>query len=253
MNQRLIDRVAVVTGAGTGIGVGIARRLADEGASVVVSAASSIQGARDLADEITASGGSALAVQADFRDPTTAIDVVATAASNFGGVDVLVNNAGYTLDKPFLETTPDDWSSLFNINVQAMIASAHAAAPHMIERGGGRIINISSVHSQVHAPGYVIYSATKGAINEFTRNLAIDIGRDNITANVIAPGAIHVERYERENVDESNMIRGIPSASVGTPAVIAGAAAFLASEDARYVNGAVLFVDGGLTARMSIE
>ena len=138
MNQRLIVRVAVVTGAGTGIGVGIARRLAQEGARVVVSAASSIQGARDLADEITASGGSALAVQADFRDPTTAIDVVDTAVSNFGGVDVLVNNAGYTLDKPFLETTSDDWSSLFNINVQAMIASAHAAAPHMIERCGVR-------------------------------------------------------------------------------------------------------------------
>ena len=189
MNQRLANSVAVITGAGTGIGVGIARRLAAEGARVVVSAASSIQGARDLAEEIVASGGKALAVQADFRDPSTAVGVVDTAISEFGGVDILVNNAGYTLDKPFLETTPDDWSSLFNINVQAMIASSHAAAPHMIERGGGRIINISSVHGALHANGHVIYGATKGAINAFTRALAVELAptRSRPTSSPPAP------------------------------------------------------------------
>ena len=252
MNQRLTDRVAVITGAGTGIGVGIARRLAKEGASVVVSAASSIQGARDLADEIVASGGAALAVQADFRDPATAIDVVNTAVSNYGGIDVLVNNAGYTLDKPFLETTPDDWSSLFNINVQAMIASAHAAAPHMIERGGGRIINISSVHGALHANGHVIYGATKGAINAFTRALAVELAPHQITSNVIAPGAIYVERYDRDNRDLEAIRTSIPNQRLGYPEDIAGAAAYLASDEARYITGAILYIDGGVTSAMAV-
>ena len=252
MNQRLANSVAVITGAGTGIGVGIARRLAAEGARVVVSAASSIQGARDLAEEIVASGGKALAVQADFRDPSTAVGVVDTAISEFGGVDILVNNAGYTLDKPFLETTHDDWSSLFNINVQAMIASAHAAAPHMIERGGGRIINISSVHGALHANGHVIYGATKGAINAFTRALAVELAPHQITSNVIAPGAIYVERYDRDNRDLEAIRKSIPNQRLGYPDDIAGAAAYLASDEARYVTGAVLYVDGGVTSAMAV-
>ena len=249
----LSGRVAVVTGAGTGIGVGIARRLAEHEARVIVSASSSFEGAERLAAELRGQGADVRAVRSDFRRAANAAHVVEEALDAFGQVDILVNNAGRTMVKPFADCDEQDWDDLFNVNIKSMFVTCQAALPGMLERGFGRIINISSVHSQVHAPGYVIYSATKGAINEFTRNLAIDIGRDNITANVIAPGAIHVERYDRENVDESNMIRGIPSASVGTPADIAGAAAFLASEDARYVNGAVLFVDGGLTARMSIE
>ena len=252
MNQRLANRAAVVTGAGTGIGVGIARRLAQEGASVVVSAASSIQGARDLADEIVASGGSALAVQADFRDPTTAIDVVTTAVSNFGGIDVLVNNAGYTLDKPFLETTPDDWSSLFNINVQAMIASSHAAAPHMIERGGGRIINISSVHgpctptatsstAQPRAP-----STPSPAPSPWNWPRT----RSRPTSSPPAPSTSNattaIIATSKPSAPPS------PTSASATPIDIAGAAAYLASDEARYVTGAVLYIDGGVTSAMAV-
>ncbi len=249
----LSRRAAIVTGAGTGIGTGVARRLAEQGARVIVSASSSFEGAEQLAADLRQQGADVRAVQSDFRQAANAAQVVHEALDAFGQVDILVNNAGYTLVKPFADCDEQDWDNLFNINIKSMFVTCQAALPGMLERGFGRIINVSSVHSQVHAPGYVIYSATKGAINEFTRNLAVDIGHPNITANVIAPGAIHVERYERDNVDESNMIRGIPSASVGTPADIAGAVTYLASEDARYVNGAVLFVDGGLTARMSIE
>ena len=249
----LSGRAAIVTGAGTGIGIGVARRLAEQGARVMVSASGSFEGAERLAAELRREGADVRAVQSDFRRAANATHVVEAALDAFGQVDILVNNAGRTLVKPFAECTEQDWDDLFSVNIKSMFVTCQAALPGMLERGFGRIINISSVHSQLHAPGYVIYSATKGAINEFTRNLAVDIGHPNITANVIAPGAIHVERYERDNVDESNLIGGIPSASVGTPSDIAGAVTYLASEDARYVNGAVLFVDGGLTARMSIE
>ncbi len=252
MNQRLNGRVAVVTGAGTGIGVGIASCLAADGAAVVLSAASSIEGARTLAADIVASGGSAAAVQADFRDPLTARRVVDTAVREFGGLDILVNNAGYTLDKPFLETTAEDWSSLFDINVQAMIAASHAAVPHMIERGGGRIINISSVHGALHAHGHVIYGATKGAVNAFTRALAVELAALQITANVIAPGAIHVERYDRDNRDLEAIRASIPNKLLGEPKDIGAMAAYLASDDARYVTGAVIAVDGGVTAVMAV-
>ena len=252
MSQRLADRVAVVTGAGTGIGVGIARRLAEEGARVVVSAASSIQGARDLAEEIVASGGTALAVQADFRDPTTAIDVVQTAVDEFGGVDILVNNAGYTLDKPFLETTPDDWSSLFNINVQAMIASSHAAAPHMIERGGGRIINISSVHGALHANGHVIYGATRAPSTPSPAPSPSNWRRikSRPTSSPQAPSTSNATTATTATSKPS--APPSPTSVSATPTISPGAAAYLASNEARYVTGAVLYIDGGVTSAMAV-
>ena len=186
-DHRLRGRVAVITGAGTGIGVGIAQRLAEEGASIVLSASNSIAGARSLADEINNNGGSALAVEADFREPSTASLLVSSATETFGGLDILVNNAGFTLDKPFAETSLDEWTSLFNINVLAMIQTSHAALGPMKERGRGRIINISSVHSALHSSGHVIYGATKGAVNAFSRALAIELAPKQITVNVIAP------------------------------------------------------------------
>jgi len=246
------NRTAVVTGAGTGIGTGIARRLAESGARVLVSACESFDGAERLAAELRGSGADVRAVRADFRQAGSATDVVRSALEAFGHVDILVNNAGQTLVKPFAECNERDWDDLLSVNAKAMFMTCQAALPGMLERGWGRIVNISSVHSHVHSPGYVIYSATKGAINEFTRNLAVDIGHEDITANVIAPGAIHVERYERDNMDEAALIQGIPSAAIGTPADVASAVTFLASDEAHYINGAVLFVDGGLTARMSI-
>ena len=248
----LSNRTAVVTGAGTGIGKGIARCLAEQGARVVISASSNIDGAENLASDLRSQGADIRVVQADFRNAANATHVVHEAIAAFGHVDILVNNAGRTLNKPFADCTEQDWDDVMSVNIKSMFMACQTALPSMLEHGWGRIINISSVMSHVHLPSYVIYSATKGAINEFTRNLAVEIGRDNITANVIAPGAIHVERYERDNVDEERMIKDIPSASVGTPADIGGAVAYLSSDSARYVNGTVLFVDGALTARMAI-
>ena len=252
-DHRLRGRVAVITGAGTGIGVGIAQRLAEEGASIVLSASNSIAGARSLADEINNNGGSALAVEADFREPSTASLVVSSATETFGGLDILVNNAGFTLDKPFAETSLDEWTSLFNINVLAMIQTSHAALGPMKERGRGRIINISSVHSALHSSGHVIYGATKGAVNAFSRALAIELAPKQITVNVIAPGAIYVERYDRDNRDLKAIQAAIPNKKLGLPNDVASAVAYLASDEAHYVTGDVMFVDGGVTANMGVN
>jgi len=252
-DQRLRGRVAVITGAGTGIGVGIAQRLAEEGASIVVSASNSIAGARSLTDEINNNGGSALAVEADFRDPSTASLLVSSATETFGGLDILVNNAGLTLDKPFAETSLNEWTSLFNINVLAMIQTSHAALAPMKQRGRGRIINISSVHSALHSSGHVIYGATKGAVNAFSRALAIELAPKQITVNVIAPGAIYVERYDRDNRDLKAIQASIPNQKLGLPNDVASAVAYLASDEAHYVTGDVMFVDGGVTANMGVN
>lgn len=252
-DQRLRGRVAVITGAGTGIGVGIAQRLAEEGASIVVSASNSIAGARSLTDEINNNGGSALAVEADFRDPSTASLLVSSATETFGGLDILVNNAGFTLDKPFAETSLDEWTSLFNINVLAMIQTSHAALAPMKQRGRGRIINISSVHSALHSSGHVIYGATKGAVNAFSRALAIELAPKQITVNVVAPGAIYVERYDRDNRDLKAIQASIPNQKLGLPNDVASAVAYLASDEAHYITGDVMFVDGGVTANMGVN
>lgn len=252
-DQRLRGRVAVITGAGTGIGVGIAQRLAEEGASIVVSASNSIAGARSLTDEINNNGGSALAVEADFRDPSTASLLVSSATETFGGLDILVNNAGFTLDKPFAETSLDEWTSLFNINVLAMIQTSHAALAPMNQRGRGRIINISSVHSALHSSGHVIYGATKGAVNAFSRALAIELAPKQITVNVVAPGAIYVERYDRDNRDLKAIQASIPNQKLGLPNDVASAVAYLASDEAHYITGDVMFVDGGVTANMGVN
>tara|TARA_Y100000588_G_scaffold393086_3_gene507513 strand:- start:9137 stop:9907 length:771 start_codon:yes stop_codon:yes gene_type:complete len=252
-DHRLRGRVAVITGAGTGIGVGIAQRLAEEGARIVLSASNSIAGARSLADEINNNGGSALAVEADFREPSTASLLVSSATETFGGLDILVNNAGFTLDKPFAETSLDEWTSLFNINVLAMIQTSHAALGPMKERGRGRIINISSVHSALHSSGHVIYGATKGAVNAFSRALAIELAPKQITVNVIAPGAIYVERYDRDNRNLKAIQASIPNKKLGLPNDVASAVAYLASDEAHYVTGDVMFVDGGVTANMGVN
>ena len=246
-------RVAVVTGAGTGIGAGIARAFGQAGARLVVSAYSSFDGAEALAQELRDTGGAALAVKSDFRRAENAREVIDAALGEFGQIDVLVNNAGLTLVKPFLQSDDDDWETLVNINLKSMFVTCRAALPRMVERSYGRIINISSVHSASHAPGYVIYGATKGGINAFTKALAIESAPHGVTANVIAPGAIHVDRYERDNVDPEEVAAQIPAKSVGYPSDIAGAALYLASDEARYVNGAVLFVDGALDARMALS
>jgi NAD(P)-dependent dehydrogenase (short-subunit alcohol dehydrogenase family) len=251
--QGLSDRVAIVTGGGIGIGKGIARRLAGEGMRLTISASSNLTGAGALRDELASQGTPVEIVAADLRDPDSARAIVDRTLDAYGQIDVLVNNAGFTLDEPFLEGATADWLDVFNINLVGMMVACQAAAPAMAERGFGRIVNISSVHSALHMPGHAIYAATKAGINGFTRNLAIELAPHGITCNVVAPGAIQVEKYEGLGMDPDALGAQIPLGRVGQVGDIAGAVAFLASDDASYVSGAVLFVDGALTARMPLE
>ena len=249
----LKSRVAVVTGGGTGIGAGIVRRLGADGCRLVVSASQSMAGADQLRDELRTNGVEIETVRADLRDPDAARAVVATAVETYGRLDILVNNAGFTLDEAFLSGTTERWQDVFNINLMSMLAGSQDAARHMVEQGSGRIINISSVHGMVHMPGHVIYGATKGGINGFTRALAIELAPHGVTCNVIAPGAIQVDRYASQNLDPDVIGAAIPMGRVGQPSEIAAAVAYLASDEAAYVSGEILYVDGALTSRMALD
>lgn len=252
--QKLAGKVACVTGAGTGIGVGIALALAEAGADVAISYHSSAAGARETADKITAMGRRVLLRQADISQSDQARGLVDETVRALGKLDVMVNNSGVTLPKPFLELDEETWDLTFGINLRGMYLCSQQAARHMVERGqGGRIVNLSSVHGFSATAGHAHYEATKGGINMFTKALAVELGPHGITVNAIAPGAIEVERYHRTipNYNRDEWADAIPLRRVGFPDDVAPLAVFLASDDARYITGETILVDGGLIARMA--
>ncbi len=248
----LDGHTAIVTGAGTGIGVGIARHLAAAGASLVLSAYNSFEGCRQLQQELVVAGTDAVAMEVDLRHSSDAAKLVEAAIGEWGKIDIVVNNAGYTLARPFVDCTERDWDDLMSINLRSMFITCLAAAPAMIERGYGRIINISSVHGVQHIANMVLYGTTKGGINEFTRGLAVELGPHGITANVIAPGAIYVPRYDRVGADKATMAATVPSGKLGDVDDIGRTAAFLADPEADYISGEIIYVDAGLTAKMAL-
>lgn len=252
---KLAGKVACVTGAGTGIGVGIAVSLAEAGADVTVSYAGSEAGARETAARIEALGRRVLLQKADIRHSQEARGLVDATVAQFGRIDIMVNNSGVTWPKPFLELDEQTWDDTFAINLRGMYLCSQQAALQMVRQGkGGRIINLSSVHAFAAMPRHAHYEATKGGIVMFTKALAVELAEHQITVNCIAPGAIEVERYYRTNpnYDREAMAKRIPLGRVGFPEDIGPLAAFLASNDASYISGETILVDGGLIARMSL-
>ena len=251
----LAGKVACVTGAGTGIGVGIALALAAAGADVAVSYQGSEAGAQDTAGRIRDMGRRALLHRADVAEGDQCRRLVDTTAGELGRIDVMVNNSGVTWPKPFLELDEETWDKTFAINLRGMFVCSQQAARHMVRQGGGgRIINLSSVHGFAAGRDHAHYEATKGGINMFTKALAIELAPHGITVNAIAPGAIEVERYHRTmpGYDREALGKRIPLGRVGFPAEIGALAAFLAGDGASYITGETILVDGGLIARMAL-
>ena len=251
--QQLAGKLALVTGAGMGIGQGIALELARQGADVAVHYAGSEQGARDTVAQIEAMGRRSVAIQGRLGDVDQCRRVVQTAISTLGGLDVLINNAGVTRALDFLDTTPEIYNEVFDLNIRGYFFCAQEAVRSMLERGGGSIVNITSVHGGGGFPRHAAYAGTKGAIIAFTRTLAIELAPRQIRVNAVAPGVVEVPRYfdipdyTREFGDSM-----VPWGRVGTPGDIGNVAAFLASPAADWVTGQTLYVDGGTNARMGL-
>ncbi len=245
----------LVTGAGTGIGRGIALEFARQGAILAAHYAHSAAGAQELVAEIQAAGGTARAFGADLASLPALQALAGEALAFLGGLDVLVNNAGITMNRPFDLTTPEQFDTLYAVNVRAPYFLTQALLPEL-ERSRGAVINLSSVHAFEGVTEHSVYAGTRGAIVAFTRQLAIELAPRGVRVNAIAPGAVPVPNHFKStpDVDVEAAIResgkGIPSGFAGTPLDIANVAVFLASEASRYILGQTLIVDGGTTSWM---
>lgn len=247
---RLLEgKVALVTGAGAGIGKAIAGAFAAHGASVVV-AELKPDLAKAAVASIAADGGTALAVPTDVRDGEQVARAVAAAVEAYGGLDVLVNNVGGTFQRPFLEVEEKGWDALIRVNLKSVFHGTRAAAPRLIERGGGSVINVVSIEGVRAAPGYAPYAACKAGVINFTQTMALELAPHRIRVNAIAPDICLTEGL-RAMLPESALARHaymVPLGRAAEPAEIAGPAVFLASELASYVTGVTLHVDGGTHA-----
>jgi 3-oxoacyl-[acyl-carrier protein] reductase len=247
MTKWLNGKVALVTGGSRGIGAGIAKRLACEGASVAITYTKGAEAASAVVKEITATGGKAIAVQADAADTAAVRMAVERAVSELGPIDVLVNNAGTAIPKKFEEGTLEEFDRVLAINVRGVFATTHAALKHMPK--GGRIINIGScVGERMMTPGLVSYAATKGAVKMFTQGLAREVADRQITVNNVQPGPIDTDLNPAAGDWAEPQIAYTALGRYGHVDDVAALVAFVASPQAGYITGANLTVDGGTNA-----
>jgi NAD(P)-dependent dehydrogenase (short-subunit alcohol dehydrogenase family) len=247
-------QTAIVTGAGAGIGRETALLLARRGASVVVNARGSSGRDKDTVEEILAGGGRAALARGDVSDPRTAQTAVETALSRFGGVDVLVNNAGIAVPGTVETTTDEDLYLMLDVNVKGMVYMSRAALPALRRRGGGVIVNVASVAAIKGHADRAVYAATKGAAVALTRSMAADHVGEGIRVNCVCPGTTltpAIEAKVRSASDpagmEESFVRRQPIGRLGLPSEIAHAIAFVASPEAAFMTGSVVVIDGGMT------
>lgn len=248
MSQKLVGKVAIVTGASKGIGAAIALHLAAEGAAVVVNYASSKAGADRVAGEIVGKGGRAVAVQADLASPPDIDRLFAEASKAYGRLDILVNNAGIYETAALDKVTPEHFHKHFNLNVLGLLLASRQAARH-IGPDGGSIINISSIAATLAVPTFAVYSATKAAVDSITRTLAVELGPRGIRVNAINPGMVETEGLGTSGLARGDIRKDVegktPLGRIGQPEDIAPAAVFLASADASWITGQTLHIAGG--------
>jgi NAD(P)-dependent dehydrogenase (short-subunit alcohol dehydrogenase family) len=253
VTDRLAGKVALITGAGSGIGRVAAGLFASEGASVVVADVAA-EAAVDTAATITAAGGRATAVTVDVADETEVTAMVRTAVDTFGGLHVLFNNAGIFPgdDGGVLDTPPSTWDRVMAVNLKGVWLGCRAAVPAMMDSGGGSIVNVASfVALMGAATAQVAYTASKGGVLAFTRELAVEYARSGIRANSLCPGPIDTPLLAELLADPDRRQRRmvhVPMGRLGRPEEIARAALFLASDDSSFMTGSALVVDGGITA-----
>jgi 2-hydroxycyclohexanecarboxyl-CoA dehydrogenase len=251
--QRFVDKTVIVTGGGGGIGGATSRRFAQEGASVAVLDRNA-EAAEAVAGQIRAAGGSAQAFCCDITDRASVDAAVAAVQAGLGAIDVLVNNAGWDVFRPFTKTEPAQWDKLIAINLTGALHMHHAVLPGMAARKAGRIVNIASDAARVGSSGEAVYAACKGGLVAFSKTIAREHARHGITVNVVCPGptdtALFADYKEGAGNPEKLMeafTRAIPLGRIGQPEDLPGAILFFASDDAAFITGQVLSVSGGLT------
>jgi 3-oxoacyl-[acyl-carrier protein] reductase len=244
----LTERIAIVTGSARGIGRAIALKLAEVGADVIVNdIQSATESLESVAAEIRAINRQSLAVTADVSASEDVNRLVETAMSTFGRVDILVNNAGITRDQLIIRMSDEDWDTVINIDLKSAFLCTRAVLRHMLKQRWGRIINIASITGLVGNPGQANYASAKAGVIGLTRSIAKEAASRGITVNAIAPGAIDTKMTQQLNENQrQEFLKRIPLGYFGAPRDIAEAVAFLASEEARYITGQVLNVDGGM-------
>lgn len=244
----LSGKVAVVTGGSRGIGGAVCRRLAAQGAAVVVNYAGRAAAASDVVADIVSAGGRALAVQADVSDSSACAALCARVVDEFGSLDILVNNAGITRDGLLVRMSDDDWNDVVGTNLSGVFYMSRAAGKIMMKQRSGSMVNITSVVGLVGNAGQANYSAAKAGVIGLTKSVARELAPRHVRANAVAPGFIETDMTAdlAEQVCEAARAQ-IALGEFGQPGDIAAAVAFLASDEARYITGQVLAVDGGMT------
>ena len=258
INNTLAGKRALITGSGTGIGREIALEFARAGADIALHFSHNGEGAESAIEEIRSVGRSAKAFKADFNDVRQAQSLGKQAIDFLGGLDCLVNNSGITFNRPFLTVTPEQFDTVYDVNIRGQFFLTQVVAQDMLKHGGGTVCNITSIHGLSGAPEHSVYAGTKGAIIAYTRSLAVELAHKGIRVNAIAPGWVTVENYYKNipgfNDADAEKVAAekVPLGRSGTKLEIAKLAVFLCSDESGYIVGQTIIADGGSTALMSL-